>query len=117
MAKVRFVSMVLMGAVCILSGSETASGNLPWPAPKKEAMRLRLVALAWNHPRSSFSASEEVFVADKELAKDETRLIKLVYMFLSYQPRLSDEVLDFSTFHQFQASQHPPIAPSPTQIT
>src|SRR5260221_8206196 len=78
MDKVRFVSMVLMVAVCILSGSETASGNLPWPAPKKEAMRLRLVALAWDHARPSFSASEEVFVSDKDLAKDETRLIKLV---------------------------------------
>src|SRR5258708_34160218 len=75
MDKVRFVSMVLMVAVCILSGSETTSGNLPWPAPKKEAMRFGLVALAWNHPRSSFSARGEVFVRDMEVPKIRELLI------------------------------------------
>ena len=117
MARVRFVSMVLMVAVCILSGSKTASGNLPWPAPKKEEMRIRLVALAWNHPRSSFSANEEVFVADKELAKDETRLVKLVYMFLPYQPRLSDEGLDYSTLHEMRAVRDPQCDETLAQIT
>jgi hypothetical protein len=117
MARVRFVSMVLMVAVCILGGSETARGNLAWPAPKKEVIRLRLVALAWNHPRSSFSASEEVFVADKELAKDETRLIKLVYMFLPYQPRLSDEGLDYSTLHELRALRDPQCDETLAQIT
>jgi len=109
--------MVLMAAACILSGSETASWNLPWPAPKKEEMRIRLVALAWNHPRSSFSASEEVFVADKELAKDETRLVKLVYMFLPYQPRLSDEGLDYSTLHEMRAVRDPQCDETLAQIT
>ncbi len=117
MIRVRFVSMVLMAAACILSGSETASWNLPWPAPKKEEMRIRLVALAWNHPRSSFSASEEVFVADKELAKDETRLVKLVYMFLPYQPRLSDEGLDYSTLHEMRAVRDPQCDETLAQIT
>src|SRR5258708_7872257 len=97
MARVKFPSIVLVMVLCVISGSETAHGNLPWPAPKKESMRLRLVALAWNHPRSSFSTSEEIFVAEKELNKDETRLVKLVYEFLPYQPRLSDEGLDYST--------------------
>jgi hypothetical protein len=93
--------------LCVISGSETAHGNLPWPAPKKESMRLRLVALAWNHPRSSFSTSEEIFVAEKELNKDETRLVKLVYEFLPYQPRLSDEGLDYSTLHELRAVRDP----------
>ncbi len=117
MTRVRFLSMVLMVAVCVMSGSESARGNLPWPAQKKEAMRLRLVALAWNHPRSSFSASEEVFVADKEVAKDETRLVKLVYMFLSYQPRLSDEGLDYSTLHELRALRDPQCDETLAQIT
>ena len=103
MATVRLPSMVLILAVCLVGGSETARGNLPWNAPKKESMRLRLVALAWNHPRSSFFGSEEIFIAEKELNKDESRLVKLVYDFLPYQPRLSDEGLDYSTVHELRA--------------
>jgi hypothetical protein len=61
------------------------------------------VALAWNHSRSSFFASEEIFVAEKELTKDETRLVKLVYEFLPYQPRLSEQGLNYSTLHELQA--------------
>ena len=117
MTRVRFSSIVLIVAVCVIGGSETARGNLPWPAPKKEAMRLRLVALAWNHPRSSFSANEEVFVADKELVKDETRLVKLVYIFLPYQPRLSDEGLDYSTLHELRAVRDPQCDETLAQIT
>ncbi|MBZ5614743.1 MAG: hypothetical protein LAO23_12100 [Acidobacteriia bacterium] len=107
LAAVRFASAVLMGVVCVTGGSETAHGNLPWPVPKKEAMRLRLVALAWNHPRSSFSTSEEIFIAEKELTKDETTLVKLVYEFLPYEPRLSDEGLDYSTLHEMRAVRDP----------
>src|SRR5260370_34009083 len=117
MTRARFLSMVLIVAACVICGSETARGHLPWPAPKKEAMRLRLVALAWNHPRSSFSASEEVFVADKEVGKDETRLVKLVYMFLPYEPRLSDEGLDYSTLHELRALRDPQCDESLAQIT
>src|SRR5580704_1100823 len=117
MTRVRSSSIVLIVAVCVIGGSETARGNLPWPAPKKEAMRLRLVALAWNHPRSSFSANEEVFVADKELTKDETRLVKLVYEFLPYQPRLSEEGLDYSTLHELRAARDPHCDETLSQIT
>lgn len=107
LAAVRFASVVLTGAVCVMGGPEPAHGNLPWTAPKKEEMRLRLVALAWNHPRSSFSTSEEIFIAEKELTKDETRLVKLVYEFLPYEPRLSDEGLDYSTLHELRAVRDP----------
>jgi hypothetical protein len=107
MATVKFPSIVLAGAVCLLSASQTARGDLPWTAGRKESMRLRLVALAWNHPRSSFFGSEEVFVAEKELTKEETRLVKLVYEFLPYQPRLSDEGLDYSTLHELRAMRDP----------
>lgn len=103
----RFSGMVLMVVLCVMSASETARGNLPWSVPKKEPMRLRLVALAWNHTRSSFFASEEIFVAEKELNKDETRLVKLVYEFLPYQPRLSEEGFDYSTLHELRAVRDP----------
>jgi hypothetical protein len=64
---------------------------------------VRLVALAWNHPRSSFFGNEEIFIAEKELTKEESRLVKLVYNFLPYQPRLSDEGLSYFTVHELRA--------------
>jgi hypothetical protein len=76
---------------------------LQWREARKESMRLRLVALAWNHPRSSFFRSEEIFIAEKELDKNETRLVKLVYDFLPYQPRLSEFGMDYSTLHELRA--------------
>jgi hypothetical protein len=117
MPAIRFCSTVLIVVVCLLSASESAHGNLPWPAAKKESMRLRLVALAWNHSRSSFFASEEIFVAEKELTKDETRLVKLVYEFLPYQPRLSEQGLNYSTLHELRAVRDPQCDETLTQIT
>ena len=117
MATARFSSVVLTVVVRVMGTSETARGNLPWPVQKKESMRLRLVALAWNHPRSSFSASEEIFIAEKELNKDETRLVKLVYEFLPYQPRLSEEGLDYSTLHELRAVRDPQCDETLAQIT
>ena len=66
---------------------------------------MRIVALAWSHPRSSFFENEEVFIAEKELTKDETRLVKLVYGFLPYQPRLSDYGLEYDTMHELRAAR------------
>ena len=116
MATVRFPSIVLIVTVCLMGGSETARGNLPWAVAKKESMRLRLVALAWNHPRSSFFGSEEIFIAEKELTKDESRLVKLVYEFLPYQPRLSDEGLAYSTLHELRAVRDPQCDETLAQI-
>ena len=117
MTRISFSTWLLMLAVCLVGGTETARGNLPWSMPKKESMRLRLVALAWNHPRSSFFASEEIFIAEKELTKDETRLVKLVYEFLPYQPRLSEEGLDYSTLHELRAARDPHCDETLSQIT
>jgi hypothetical protein len=105
--------MLLVGAVCLTGGAETAHGNLPWPAAKKESMRLRLVALAWNRSRSSFFASEEIFVAER----DERRLVKLVYEFLPYQPRLSEQGLNYSTLHELRAVRDPHCDETLAQIT
>jgi len=64
---------------------------------------VRLVALATAYPRSSYFANDEVFVAQQELAKDETRFIKLVYDFLPYQTPLSSYGLDYSLVHRVNA--------------
>src|ERR1700690_638166 len=102
MPAIRFCSTVLIVVVCLLSASESAHGNLPWPAAKKESMRLRLVALAWNHSRTSFFASEEIFVPEKESTKDGAGLVKLVYEFVRSQPRLSEKGLNYSTLHELR---------------
>ena len=117
MFKRRVFSVVLLTFVCVMGATETARGNLPWNASKRESMRFRLVALAWNHPRSSFFSSEEVFIAEKELTKDETRLVKLVFEFLPYQPRLSEEGLDYSTLHELRATRDPQCDETLAQIT
>ncbi|HUK26572.1 MAG TPA: hypothetical protein VLV49_18485 [Terriglobales bacterium] len=84
-----------------------AQGSLHWPTARKQQIRVRLVALAWSHPRSSFFSSEEVFVAEKELTPGELRLVKLVYGFLPYQPRLSETGFDYSTVHEIRATRDP----------
>jgi hypothetical protein len=97
--------VLLMGSV--ICDPELARGDLKWQWPRKEVMRLRLVALAWNHPRSSYFASEEIFIAEKQLDQNESRLVKLVFGFLPYQPRLSDYGLDYSTLHELRAAREP----------
>lgn len=68
-------------------------------------MRVRIVALAISLPRSSFFKSYEVFVAETEIAHDEWGLIKLVFYFLPYEPRLSESGLDYSVVHEVSASR------------
>jgi hypothetical protein len=79
--------------------------QLRWQGSKKEQLRVRLVALAAADPRSSFFTTREVFVAEKEIGHEEWSLIKLVFTFLPYQPRLSDSGLDYSLVHEFSAQR------------
>jgi hypothetical protein len=87
----------------LASGLPAADGQLRWGAPKKEDIEVRLVALAVAYPRSSFFANDEVFVAEQELAKEESRFIKLVYDFLPYQPPLSSSGFDYALVHTVSA--------------
>jgi hypothetical protein len=99
--------MVVLALTGLLSAPTTARGELQWQLPRMEPVRLRLVALAWNHPRTSFFANEEVFIAEKEITKEESRLVKLVYSFLPYQPRLSDNSFNYATVHELRAARDP----------
>ncbi|HZQ25581.1 MAG TPA: hypothetical protein VFA89_22520 [Terriglobales bacterium] len=90
-----------------LVARETAHGELHWQSPKKQELRVRLIALALAPPRSSFFPNQEVFVAALEVTKDESRLIKLVYEFLPYQPPLSDYGMDYSLLHEIRAERDP----------
>jgi hypothetical protein len=94
----------LAGIVFVLfSGIPAADGQLHWTVTKKTPIEVRLIALAVAYPRSSFFSNDEVFIAEQELGKEESRFIKLVYDFLPYQPPLSSYGLDYSLVHKVNA--------------
>jgi hypothetical protein len=87
----------------LLSEIPAADGQLRWSHQQKHEIEVRLIALAEAYPRSSVFATDEVFVAEQELSKEESRFIKLVYDFLPYEPPLSDSGLNYSLVHKIQA--------------
>jgi hypothetical protein len=100
----RTVLLCLIGVASVLLGKIPSSGGpVRWSSTRKEAIEVRLVALAAAYPRSSYFASDEVFVAEQELAKEESRFIKLVYDFLPYQAPLSSYGLDYALVHRVNA--------------
>jgi hypothetical protein len=104
MMSLRIPSLTVAAVVfLLLSEIPAADGQLRWPRQRKQEIEVRLVALAEAYPRSSVFANDEVFVAEQELSKEESRFIKLVYDFLPYEPPLSDSGLNYSLVHKVQA--------------
>jgi hypothetical protein len=101
MKSLRISAFCALGILfLLLSGIPAADGQLRWSRPRKQEIEVRLIALAVEYPRSSFFSNDEVFVAEQELSKEESRFIKLVYDFLPYQSPLSDSGLDYSLVHK-----------------
>src|SRR2546423_264448 len=98
---VLIIALTILGCV---AAREHAAAELHWQGSKKEHLRIRLVALAIAYPRSGYFPSQEVFVAEQQIEKDETRLVKLVYNFLPYQPRLSEYGMEYTTAHEIRAT-------------
>ena len=97
-------ALLFLAAACIGGAGRQAEGQLRWSYPPKKApMRVRLVAIAISLPRSSFFKSAEVFVAETEISHEEWGLIKLVFTFLPYEPRLSESGFDYSVVHEISA--------------
>jgi len=95
-----------------------AGAQLRWPdPPKKTPLRVRLVAVALADPRSSFFSSHEVLIAEKELGQNEWSLVKLVYTFLPYQPRLTESGFDYSVVHELSAARDPNCDETVAQLT
>lgn len=102
---------------CIGGGSKQAEG-LHWPDPPKKAhIRVRLVAVALALPASSFFSNLEVLVAEKEIGLEEFSLIKLVFTYLPYQPRLSESGFDYSVVHEVSAWRNPDCDETVAQLT
>lgn len=114
-------ALIFLIATCIGSSGRLAEGQLHWPDPPKKArMRIRLVAVALaDHPRSSFFASHEVFVAEKEIGvgSEEWSHIKLIFTFLPYQPRLTESGFDYSVVHEVGAWREPDCDETVAQLT
>ncbi len=97
-------ALLFLAATCIGGPGRQAEGQLRWSyPPRKAAIRVRLVAIAISLPRSSFFKSSEVFVAETEIGHEEWSLIKLVFTFLPYEPRLSESGFDYSVVHELSA--------------
>jgi hypothetical protein len=103
--------------VCGIGGPYHAHADLHWQTEKRVDLRVRLIALSEADPRSSFFSSHEVFVAAQQLSEDESRLVKLVYAFLPYQPRLSEYDFDYSVVHDLRATRDPSCDQTLVQIT
>ncbi len=111
-------ALLLIFATCLGGIGEAHEGQLRWPDPPKPAsMRVRLVAVALADPRSTFFSSHEVYVAEKEISHEEWGLIKLVYTFLPYQPRLLESGFDYSVVHELTASRDPNCDETVSQLT
>jgi hypothetical protein len=112
-------ALLFLAATCIGGPGRRAEGQLRWDYPPKKApIRLRLVAIAFaDHPRSSFFSSQEVFVAETEIAHEEWSLIKLVFTFLPYEPRLSESGFDYSVVHEVSASRDQKCDQTIAQLT
>ena len=68
-------------------------------------MQLRVIGLAWAPPRSSYFSNFEVFIAEKMVNKNESQYIKLVYVFLPYQMRLSQYGADVSRIRRLRVTR------------
>jgi GAF domain-containing protein len=72
------------------AGPESAKSKLAEKqATPPQDVQLRLISAAWSPARSSYFSNYEVFIAEKWTNK-QSQLIKLVYVFLPYQKRLSE---------------------------
>ncbi|HZR55611.1 MAG TPA: hypothetical protein VFA74_01970 [Terriglobales bacterium] len=103
----RRANSAFLIVLCTFYGLQPAKAELHWQDAKKEQLRVRLIALAASYPRSSVYSNQEVFVAAMQIEPGEARLMKLVYGFLPYQPRLSEYGLDYSTVHELRAMRNP----------
>jgi hypothetical protein len=111
-------ALLFVIATCLGTSGRRAEGQLRWPdPPPRVPMRVRLVALALTLPRSSYFASQEVFVAETEIGREEWSLIKLVFTFLPYEPRLSETGFDYSVVHEVAAWRDPNCDETVSQLT
>jgi len=82
-----------------------------------EEMAIRLIGLALALPSSSYFSNYEVFIAERRISKVASQLIKLVYVSLPYQRRLSEYGLSNSRVYKLRVSRDRTCDESLLQMT
>lgn len=85
--------------------------------PATEEMPLRLIGMAMALPTSSYFSNYEVFIAERTLSKGLAQLIKLVYVSLPYQRRLSEYGVDNAKVVKLRVSRDRSCDESLMQMT
>ena len=76
-------------------------------AANSHELSVSFIGLALSLRSSSYFASQEVFLAEDRLSKFQSKLIKLVYEFLPYQPRLSDFGPNYPAVDKLRVTRDP----------
>ena len=98
------------------SGSDRpmAMNSTPAAAPAENAklsdpatieLPVRVIGLAVALPNSSYFSNYEVFIAERRISKDQSELIKLVYISLPYQKRLSEYGFDNAKVYKLRVKR------------
>jgi hypothetical protein len=85
--------------------------------PVTEEMAIRLIGLALALPSSSYFSNYEVFIAERRISKVASQLIKLVYVSLPYQRRLSEYGLSNPRVYKLRVSRDRSCDESLLQMT
>jgi hypothetical protein len=85
--------------------------------PATEEMPLRLIGLAMALPSSTYFSNYEVYIAERRLRTNLTELVKLVYVYLPYQRRLSEYGVDNSKVYKLLVSRDRSCDESLMQMT
>ena len=97
------------GAAAATAGSEPSATAKTQAAAEPNSpvqdVQLRVISVAWSPPRSSYFSNYEVFIAEKMASTGKPQLIKLVYVFLPYQRRLSEFGLDNSKVRKLRVTR------------
>ncbi len=85
--------------------------------PVFQDAQVKVISLAWAPPKSSYFSNFEVFIAEKWLSKNQTEVIKLVYVFLPYQRRLSEYGAENPRVRKLRVTRDPTCDESLMQIS
>lgn len=77
------------------------------PLQNSQQLSVSFIGLALSLRSSSYFASQEVFLAEDRLSRFQSKLIKLVYEFLPYQPRLSDYGPNYPAVDKLRVTRDP----------
>lgn len=77
------------------------------PAGKTQVVPLRVIQLALALPMTSYFSNYEAFIAERAVNRNTTQLIKLVYIFLPYQRRLTEFGVNTSKTFNLRVTRDP----------